>query len=77
MTHHAPNEVKIAAFYHEKEKKQWDWMRWLPHVWDEQRSMRFLSENQQDAQKLAEVLFTPLTCVESIILLRKRMQKFL
>ncbi|MBR9694828.1 type VII secretion protein EssC [Bacillus cereus] len=60
MTHHAPNEVKIAAFYHEKEKKQWDWMRWLPHVWDEQRSMRFLSENQQDAQKLAEVLFTPL-----------------
>lgn len=35
-------------------------MRWLPHVWDEQRSMRFLSENQQDAQKLAEVLFTPL-----------------
>lgn len=20
MTHHAPNEVKIAAFYHEKEK---------------------------------------------------------
>ncbi|PEB74185.1 type VII secretion protein EssC [Bacillus thuringiensis] len=60
MTHHAPNEVKIAAFYHEKEKKQWDWMRWLPHVWDEQRSMRFLSENQQDAQKLAEALFTPL-----------------
>ncbi|PEY37051.1 type VII secretion protein EssC [Bacillus cereus] len=60
MTHHAPNEVKIAAFYHEREKKQWDWMRWLPHVWDEQRSMRFLAENEQDAQKLAESLFTPL-----------------
>ena len=52
-------------------------MRWLPHVWDEQRSMRFLSENQQDAQKLAEVLFTHLICVESIIPLRKQMQKFL
>lgn len=60
MTHHAPNEVKIAAFYHEREKKQWDWMRWLPHVWDEQRSMRFLAENEQNAQKLAESLFTPL-----------------
>ncbi|EOW9528957.1 type VII secretion protein EssC [Bacillus cytotoxicus] len=60
MTHHAPNEVKIAAFYHENEKKQWDWMRWLPHVWDEQRSLRFLAENQPDAQKLAETIFTTL-----------------
>ncbi|WP_242217341.1 type VII secretion protein EssC [Bacillus cereus group sp. BfR-BA-01380] len=60
MTHHAPNEVKIASFYHEKEKKQWDWMRWLPHVWDEQNSMRFLAETEQEAQKLAEALFTPL-----------------
>ncbi|WP_141523149.1 MULTISPECIES: type VII secretion protein EssC [Bacillus] len=60
MTHHAPNEVKIAAFYHQKNKENWNWMRWLPHVWDEQHNIRFLADTEDTAQKLAESLFIPL-----------------
>lgn len=53
VTHHSPDEVKLAAFMSKMQTGEWDWLRWLPHVWDDKRSGRFLF---QDGSYQAQVL---------------------
>lgn len=57
---HSPDEVKIAAFYEEKEASEWQWLRWLPHVWDDDRSSRYLADRRSHAHQLADEIFTHL-----------------
>nr|WP_220186049.1 type VII secretion protein EssC [Paenactinomyces guangxiensis] len=57
VTHHSPDEVKIVSFYSQEEAEQWDWIRWLPHVWDDQRKMRFLATHPGEARELIDYLY--------------------
>ncbi|MFX3625537.1 MAG: type VII secretion protein EssC [Ectobacillus sp.] len=57
VTHHAPNEVKLVPLYSEEEKESWEWMRWLPHVWNEHKESRFMARGPKMAAKLLEQLF--------------------
>lgn len=57
VTHHSPDEVKIVSFYSEETAHEWDWMRWLPHVWDDQRKMRFLAKNRGQAREVVDYLY--------------------
>ncbi|MBO2944181.1 type VII secretion protein EssC [Paenibacillus sp. F411] len=57
---HSPDEVKLAAFYEEKEADEWDWMRWFPHCWDDDRSARYLADRRSTAHQLADELFMQL-----------------
>ncbi len=50
--HHSPHEVKIVAIYPAQEASEWEWIRWLPHVWSEDRSRRFLAQELNSAHKL-------------------------
>jgi len=59
-THHAPNEVKIVALLPQKELSEWDWIRWLPHVWDDERKGRFLASTPDEARALLAALFPSL-----------------
>ncbi|WP_089965952.1 type VII secretion protein EssC [Lihuaxuella thermophila] len=56
-THHSPDEVKIVSFFPEEEADEWNWIRWLPHVWDDQRRMRFLATNPGEARELVDYLY--------------------
>lgn len=51
-THHSPDEVKIAAVFPAHESEEWEWMRWLPHTWTEDRTRRFLAKEKNDAHTL-------------------------
>lgn len=55
-THHSPDEVKIVAVFPGDEREQWDWLRWLPHTWDDERSYRFLACEKGSAHKLLDYL---------------------
>ena len=57
---HSPDEVKIAAFYEEREASEWQWLRWLPHTWDDDRSSRYLADRRSNAHQLADEIFTHL-----------------
>lgn len=57
VTHHSPDEVKLALFYSEKSAHEWDWARWLPHVWDDQRKIRFLAKNRGQAREVVDYLY--------------------
>jgi S-DNA-T family DNA segregation ATPase FtsK/SpoIIIE len=51
-THHAPNEVKLIALLPSKEVDEWAWIRWLPHVWDDERKRRFIAASPDEARTL-------------------------
>jgi S-DNA-T family DNA segregation ATPase FtsK/SpoIIIE len=40
-THHSPDEVKLVALYPAAEADEWAWLRWLPHVWSDDRRQRW------------------------------------
>jgi S-DNA-T family DNA segregation ATPase FtsK/SpoIIIE len=51
-THHAPDELKIMAFFSPDEEEEWSWLRWMPHVWSEDRKRRFLACGREMAHEL-------------------------
>lgn len=55
-THHSPEEVKIVALYPVEEDRQWNWLRWLPHTWSDDRNLRFLANEHEAAHDLLLVL---------------------
>lgn len=59
-THHSPDEVKIVAVFPAHEADRWDWLRWLPHVWTDDRSARFLACERDAAHRLLTGLFDQL-----------------
>lgn len=50
-------DVKIAFCFIKndiKNKKQWDYIKWLPHIWSENKQMRYFATNRQEC---ADVFF--------------------
>ncbi len=41
--HHSYEDVKIICIYPERDKNKWEWLRWLPHVWNSEKTRRFMS----------------------------------
>ena len=59
-THHLPHEVKIVAVYSERDSAVWNWIRWLPHVWSEDRNRRFLAQDLSSSHELLDELLEEL-----------------
>jgi S-DNA-T family DNA segregation ATPase FtsK/SpoIIIE len=55
-THHHPKDVKVVVIFPEQERKEWIWARWLPHVWDDSHTTRFLAGSPQEISALIEEL---------------------
>ncbi len=55
-THHPYEELKIVTIYSHREAAQWDWVRWLPHSFDEMRENRFVSSTRNSAETLLKDL---------------------
>lgn len=53
---HCYEEVRLAVFFPKQEGAQWNWMRWLPHCFDETRSVRYLACTDADAEYICAVL---------------------
>jgi S-DNA-T family DNA segregation ATPase FtsK/SpoIIIE len=47
--HHSYEDVKIVCVYPEDEKNEWAWVRWLPHVWNADRTERFVTNSRARA----------------------------
>lgn len=56
-THHAPTEVKVVLIFPENDIDAWAWVRWLPHVWDDDRSQRFMASTPDAARQLLSGLY--------------------
>lgn len=50
------DELKLVFIYNEKESKFWNYSRWLPHVWNNDNSFRYVAVTNQDIKELSAVL---------------------
>ena len=53
---HSYEEVKLVILFPEKERELWSFAKWLPHTWDNSKSIRYMASNDYDAKELS-VLF--------------------
>lgn len=49
---HSPDEVKIVAIYPQEEEEEWEWLRWLPHAWDDSYQRRFVAHEKDKVHRL-------------------------
>lgn len=52
-TLHAPDEVKIVYLGNEEHVEEWDFMRTLPHIFEDDFGFRYLACSLKDAQELS------------------------
>lgn len=72
--HHSPDEVKIGAVFPETADADWEWIRWIPHVWDDGRQMRFLARDTAAARMMFDYLYFVLNGRKRSAADKKRMQ---
>ncbi len=58
--HHGYDELKLVVLFPEEEREQWEWMRWLPHVFDENRTVRYMASNRFEAETVFGALLPEL-----------------
>lgn len=49
-SHHSYEDVKIICVYPEEERSKWEWIRWLPHVWNSAGKKRYLAYTSDEAR---------------------------
>lgn len=49
---HSYEELKIIISYSGKEKTDWEWIKWLPHIYSEDRDFRYLNGNGNPTELL-------------------------
>lgn len=54
-TLHCFEDVRLVGIFDEKERAHWEALRWLPHVWDDNRQFRSLAFEREDAHRLCEI----------------------
>ena len=53
---HCYTDVKIVTVFTEDEKKDFEWVKWLPHSFDEDRSKRYIASSKYAASELFKEL---------------------
>lgn len=55
---HSYADVRIAVLYNGDGicAKKWDFIRWIPHVWNEERSMRYIASNNTETNDVLYAL---------------------
>lgn len=54
--HHTYEELKLVLVYSGKEAQKWEWVKWLPHCFDENREQRYISSTGKGADTLLKGL---------------------
>ena len=50
------DEVKMVFLYDEAESKEFEFVKWLPHVWSNERTIRYVATNQNEVKEISAVL---------------------
>ncbi len=54
--HHSYDEVKMVFLLNQEDLSKMDSIRYLPHVWDDMRSMRLVATNEAEAYSVGEYI---------------------
>lgn len=53
---HSYEEVKLVTLYAQRENEDWEWVKWLPHSFDDERKRRFVASSGRNADFLLKEL---------------------
>ncbi len=54
-TSHCFEDVRVVGIFDSKEKSKWESLKWLPHVWDDNRQFRTLAFDKDNSHNLCEM----------------------
>lgn len=54
-TAHCFEDVRIVGIFDPKERDKWESLKWLPHIWDDNRQFRTLAFDKESAHNLCEM----------------------
>jgi len=53
---HSYDELKLVFIYDRREQDKWEFVKWLPHVWSQDKSLRFLATTANEVKELSAFL---------------------
>ncbi|WP_307589601.1 type VII secretion protein EssC [Paenibacillus wynnii] len=63
---HSYDELKLVFLYDTKEQGIWEFVKWLPHVWNEEGSLRFVASRLNEVKELSAYLEKELSSRENL-----------
>ena len=56
ITYHSPLDLKIVIITDELNDYRWNYVKYIPHCWSDDKSVRFFATNQEDIKSLSSYL---------------------
>lgn len=56
VTFHSALDLKIVILTNSEKEKQWDYAKYLPHCWNEDKSMRFFATTPEEVKQVSSFL---------------------
>lgn len=56
ITFHSYEDLKLVFLLKDSEQSKWNYIKMLPHLWNNSKQIRFLAENQSDIREISRFL---------------------
>ena len=56
ITFHSYNDLKLVFLLDSKTSKEWQYVKMLPHIWDNSKHLRFFADNYNDMNEISRFL---------------------
>lgn len=56
ITFHSYEDLKLVFLVDKKNSKDWEYVKMLPHIWDDSRQFRFYADNYDDMNEISKYL---------------------
>ncbi|MFK9090277.1 type VII secretion protein EssC [Bacillus salipaludis] len=53
---HSYDELKLVFVYDQREQDMWNFVKWLPYLWDDTKTVRFMATDANELKELSAVL---------------------
>ena len=53
---HNYSDLKIIFIFSEKERDIWNFVKWIPHTWDDEKSFRYVANDVDEAKELSNLI---------------------
>ena len=56
VTFHSYEDLKLVFFMNEETKEEWEWVKILPHVWNDEKTMRYFTTDYEEMRAISSYL---------------------
>lgn len=53
---HNYDDLKLMFIYNEKERCLWNFVKWIPHVWNKEKTVRYIANDIDEAKELSNII---------------------